>query len=190
LSSIRFASSVVVVVVAKKIDMDPTMDVAGFVVPIAEKRNVLAVSFTGDKFAGRTPSDERLMRVFIGGELQSELLSQSDDALVSLAIDELGSLIGLRGKPLLTKVVRWNDAMPQYHIGHLERLARIDALLVNHPGVSLIGNSFHGVGIAPTIAHATKVARLVVESKFHPPAQRKGRTMSPGRANAPDPLRP
>jgi len=162
LSQIRFASSAVVAVVVRHSEMDSTMNVAGFVVPIAENRKVLAVSFTGDKFAGRTPSGLRLVRVFIGGELQAELLKLSDEQLVQLAKEELRSLIGLRGEPIMTKVVRWIDAMPQYHVGHLQRLAKIDASIAMQPGLSLIGNSLHGVGIAPTIAQARKAARKIV----------------------------
>jgi oxygen-dependent protoporphyrinogen oxidase len=61
----------------------------------------------------------------------------------------------------LTKVVRWNDAMPQYHVGHVQRLKVIQAAVDQHRGLSLIGNSLHGVGIAPTIAYARKVALAV-----------------------------
>lgn len=161
LAQIRFASSVVVVMVVRVADMDSTMNVAGFVVPIAERRNVLAVSFTGDKFAGRTPPGHRLLRVFIGGELQTELLKRSDDELVALAKDELRSLMGLRGEPTLIKVVHWKDAMPQYHVGHLQRLAKIDASIAKQAGLAIIGNSLRGVGIAPTIAYARKIARSI-----------------------------
>jgi protoporphyrinogen/coproporphyrinogen III oxidase len=158
LSQIRFASSSVVVLVVREEDMAPTMNVAGFVVPLLAKRKVLAVSFTGDKFEGRTPKGHRLMRIFVGGEMQPELLAQSDDDLIAMVKDELRSLVGLRGEPLVQKVVHWKDAMPQYHVGHLHRLAEIEASIQKLGGLSLIGNSLHGVGIAPTIAHARKVA--------------------------------
>lgn len=161
LEAIRFASSAVVVFGVREADIEQKLAIAGFIVPIRQRRKIIAVSFTGDKFAGRTPQGYKLLRVFIGGELQPELLSLSDSQLVDLAKDELKELIGLRGEPVLTKVVRWNDAMPQYHVGHVQRLKVIQAAIDQHRGLSLIGNSLHGVGIAPTIAYARKVAMAV-----------------------------
>jgi oxygen-dependent protoporphyrinogen oxidase len=161
LEAIRFASSAVVVFGVRETDIEQKLAIAGFIVPIQQRRKIIAVSFTGDKFAGRTPQGYKLLRVFIGGELQPELLSLSDSQLVDLAKDELKELIGLRGEPVLTKVVRWNDAMPQYHVGHVQRLKVIQAAVDQHRGLSLIGNSLHGVGIAPTIAYARKVALAV-----------------------------
>ena len=161
LEAIRFASSAVVVFGVREADIEQQLAIAGFIVPIEQRRKIIAVSFTGDKFAGRTPQGYKLLRVFIGGELQPELLSLSDSQLVDMAKDELKELIGLRGEPVLTKVVRWNDAMPQYHVGHLQRLKVIQAAVGQHRGLSLIGNSLHGVGIAPTIAYARKVAMAV-----------------------------
>ncbi|MGV3483398.1 MAG: protoporphyrinogen oxidase [Planctomycetaceae bacterium] len=161
LGEITAASSAVVVLGIRETDIESIMPIAGFIVPIRERRNILAASFTGDKFAGRTPPGRKLLRVFIGGELQKSLLQRSDAELVDLAMDELRQLIGLRGQPELSLVVRWNDAMPQYHVGHLQRLDILQKSLAAMPGLSVIGNSLHGVGIAPTIAYAKKVARSI-----------------------------
>jgi oxygen-dependent protoporphyrinogen oxidase len=163
LNEIPFASSAVVVLGLNEADIKTKIDVAGFVVPIIERRPVLAVSFTGDKFAGRTPAGQKLIRVFIGGELQKDLLLQSDEELVQLATNELKSLLGFAGEPIMANVIRWTDAMPQYYVGHLDRIAMIEAEIAKQPGLSIIGNSLHGVGIAPTIAQATKVARAIVQ---------------------------
>lgn len=164
LAKIRFASSVVVAVVIRDQDHSVNWDVAGVVVPIIERRQVLAISFTGDKFAGRTPPGYRLIRVFIGGELQADLLRHDDAELVSIAISELRSVIGFTGEPVMTKVLRWTDAMPQYHVGHLRLLDTIDAAISEAPGISLIGNSLRGVGIAPTITHAVQKAQMIVDA--------------------------
>jgi protoporphyrinogen/coproporphyrinogen III oxidase len=152
-----------VVLGIRQSDIQLALPIAGFIVPIIEGRNILAVSFTGDKFAGRTPPGHKLLRVFLGGELQKALLQRSDDSLVELAKDELRQLIGLRGEPVLTKVVRWTEAMPQYHVGHLQRVETITKSVAEQPGLSIIGNSLHGVGIAPTIAYARKVAQAVAD---------------------------
>jgi len=162
LSEIRYASSAVVVFGVRDVDINQTLPIAGFVVPIREGRKILAVSFTGDKFAGRAPSGHKLIRVFIGGELQKQLLKQSDNQLVAMANKELEQLIGLHAAPIFSKVIRWNDAMPQYHVGHLGRLAIAEAAISQCPGLSMIGNSLRGVGIAPTVATAIKAARTIV----------------------------
>lgn len=163
LGEIAFASSAVVILGIRAADIQQSMPIAGFIVPIMEGRNILAVSFTGDKFAGRTPAGHKLLRVFIGGELQKGILERSNEELIDLAKKELRELIGLRGEPVLSKVVRWNEAMPQYYVGHLQRLETIDKSIAEHPGLWIIGNSLHGVGIAPTIAYARKVAEAIVE---------------------------
>jgi protoporphyrinogen/coproporphyrinogen III oxidase len=166
LDEIAFASSAVVVFGVHEDSIHQELSVAGFIVPIREQRNILAVSFTGDKFAGRTPPHHKLLRVFIGGELQADLLNHSDDELVQIAKQELRELIGLNTEPVLTKVVRWQEAMPQYHVGHVQKLATIQTEIDQLPGLSLIGNSLHGVGIAPTISYGRKVARAIIDSNL------------------------
>ncbi len=161
LDGIEVASSAIVALGVRAADIARPIDVAGFVVPIRERRSILAASFTGDKFAGRTPDGEKLIRVFFGGELQRELLNHDDDELVAIARRELADLIGLSGEPRLVRVIRWPRAMPQYHVGHLERVAAIERALTETPGLHLIGNSLRGVGIAPTVAAAEAVAQKI-----------------------------
>ncbi len=168
LGEIRFASSAVVVLAIPHDSIRCNLSVAGFVVPITERRSILATSFTGDKFAGRIPSGTRLLRVFIGGELQSKLLQQDDAELVELAKSELKELIAYDGRTLFTEVVRWNDAMPQYEVGHMQRLQRMDHLRTRHAGLTLIGNSYGGVGIAPTVGRAMKAANEIITSLNSP----------------------
>ncbi len=164
LAQIRYASSAVVVLVVPEGSFRCAMSVAGFVVPINQRRSILATSFTGDKFAGRTPAGMRLLRVFIGGELQPELLLRSDAELITLAKAELQELIHFDGRTLFAQVVRWNEAMPQYEVGHLQLLEQLNQRLSQHPGLTLTGNSYGGVGIAPTIQRAVKTAQQVVNA--------------------------
>ena len=161
IAAIEAASSAIVALGVKQSDIARPIEVAGFVVPAIEKRRILAASFTSDKFAGRAPQGEKLIRVFLGGCLQPELLRHSDDELIQIAREELGELIGLSGTPTLARVIRWNDAMPQYHVGHNERIDAIDVALRSVPGLHVIGNSFRGVGIAPTVAAALSIATRI-----------------------------
>jgi len=158
---IESASSAVVVLGVRERDIARPIDIAGFIVPAIEHRRILAGSFTSDKFAGRAPQGEKLIRVFFGGCLQPEILGNSDEKLVEIAREELADLIGLSGQPVFSQVVRWNNAMPQYHVGHNDRLNQIERALPASTGLHIIGNSFRGVGIAPSVAAAMGVAKRI-----------------------------
>ncbi len=162
LDSIEMASAAIVVLAVPRRQISSDIDTFGFVVPLSEHRRILAGSFASHKFAGRAPDDQVVIRVFIGGAMQPELLEQSDEQLVCIAREELAELIGLSGEPTLTRVVRWNHAMPQYHVGHLDRVERIERAISTLDGLSLVNNGLHGVGIAPVIALAGRVADQVV----------------------------
>ena len=92
------------------------------------------------------------------------LLDKSDEELTTIAQEELSELIGLTGDPVVSRVVRWNDAMPQYHVGHGDRVRIIDEEIEKIPGLSFTSNALHGVGIAPVIKQADQVARRIVSS--------------------------
>ncbi|WP_442510130.1 protoporphyrinogen oxidase [Novipirellula sp. SH528] len=161
LSSIKSSSTAIVVMVVRRDDIVEKRRMFGFVVPPIEQRKILAASFASEKFAGRAPDDHVIIRVFIGGTLQPELLENDDETLVKIARSELADLIGLRGTPVLSRVVRWNNAMPQYTLGHVERVRRIRNSIANAPGIHLISNALDGVGIAPVIAAAEKLASKI-----------------------------
>ncbi len=162
LAAIESASTAIVVLAVRRSDIRGDIRTFGFVVPPAENRRILAASFASNKFAGRAPLDHVLIRVFIGGMLQPGLLDHSDGELVELARGELAELIDLGGEPLFSRVVRWTGAMPQYHVGHRQRIARIESEICRLPGLSLINNAMHGVGIAPVIGAASELADQIV----------------------------
>ncbi len=179
LEAIELASTAIVVLGVRRSDIRRDIQTFGFVVPLSENRRILAGSFASNKFAGRAPKDQVLIRVFIGGSMQRHLLDESDDQLVKIARQELAELIGLQGTPIITRVVRWNNAMPQYHVGHGQRVERIEQAIRAVPGLSLVNNALHGVGIAPVIQSADRVAKQVVASFTHSSdASRGGRTQA------------
>ncbi len=161
LASIESASTAIVVMGVHRSDIADKRAMFGFVVPPIENRKILAGSFASEKFAGRAPKDHLIVRVFIGGTLQSELLERSDEELVGIARQELSELIGLSGHPVITRVVRWNHAMPQYTVGHLDRVERIKASIASQSGIHLMSNALDGVGIAPVISAAEKLAAKI-----------------------------
>ncbi len=103
-----------------------------------------------------------LIRVFLGGALQPDLVDLPDDELLRVAADDLSDLLGIFGEPCLAKIFRWHHAMPQYYIGHLDRLKRVRERLEKLPGLALAGNAYEGVGIPQCIRSGELAAELVL----------------------------
>ncbi len=138
------------------------MDGFGFVVPAVEQRQILSGSFSSVKYPGRAPDGQVLIRVFIGGALQAELLDLPDEGLQEIATRELAELMGIQGPPLLSRVARLPASMPQYYVGHQQRMAEILQRAAAAPGLFLTGNAYRGVGIPFCIQGGEKTAEQVV----------------------------
>ncbi|MBW3539398.1 MAG: protoporphyrinogen oxidase, partial [Planctomycetes bacterium] len=162
LNEIEYASSVVVATGHRLEDVAHPLDAFGLVVPAIEHRRVLAVSFASRKFPGRAPGGHVLLRTFVGGALQPELADRDDAELTRIVCDELSAMLGVRDRPQFTLVARHPRAMPQYHVGHLERVARIDELVGAHARLALAGNAYHGVGLPDCIASGRRAAERVL----------------------------
>ncbi len=158
LRAIPYASSMVVNIAYRRDQVTHPLDGFGAVVPAIEGRSILAVSFLSVKFPRRAPTGTVLMRVFVGGATQAELFDLDDEALTSLVRRELAGLLGARGEPLLVEIGRHNRAMPQYTLGHLERIAAIRQQAARHSRLILTGNAFDGVGIPDVIRNAEAAA--------------------------------
>jgi oxygen-dependent protoporphyrinogen oxidase len=161
LAAIPYAGCAVVSLGFARKQIAHPLDAFGFVVPQAERRRIIAASFASLKFPGRAPDGCVLIRVFIGGALQPELAELPDDDLGRLALEELRDLLHITGEPILTDIARWPNSMPQYHVGHLERIARIEQLAAHHPNFALAGNAYHGVGIPQCIASGQQAAERI-----------------------------
>ncbi len=157
LQSIPLASSVVVCFGVRRDQLRRPLNAFGCVVPAVEGRRILAISYSSLKFPERAPSDHVLLRVFLGGALQPELAERDDPELYEVARSEVAQLLGLRGRPELELIVRWPRAMPQYNVGHLAKVARIEQQLQSLPGLQLAGNALRGVGI-PQCVHSGQTA--------------------------------
>ncbi len=162
LNEIEYASSAIVVTGHRLADIAHPLNAFGLVIPQRERRKILAVSFSSRKFPDRAPCGSVLLRTFVGGALQPDLLSLSDEELVSLVRSELAEMLGVRGQPDFARVYRYPRAMPQYHVGHLDRVARIEALTARHPGFALAGNAYRGVGIPDVIASGEAAAESIL----------------------------
>jgi oxygen-dependent protoporphyrinogen oxidase len=163
LARIEYAGTSIVSLALRRDQVARPLDAFGFVVPVREKRRILAASFASVKFPDRAPDDVILVRVFIGGACQRELADLGDDALRQVAADELHELIGTRGRPQFLDVARWPGSMPQYHVGHCDLVASIERKVGQCRGLALAGNAYHGVGIPACIHSGEAAAERIVE---------------------------
>lgn len=162
LASIEYASSAIAVLAVRKDEIRPEALCFGSIAPSIEKRNCLAISLSSEKYAGRCPQDTVLMRVFMGGSLRPDLLELSDDQLIDIARKEIRELFGPHSEPSFRHVVRWNRAMPQYAVGHLQKVQRIRSLEAQLPGLAITGNAYDGVGIPQCIRGAKQAAQRLL----------------------------
>lgn len=164
LGNIPYASCAVVSVAFRKNQIKAPIDSFGFVVPHIENHCILSCSFSSEKYDGRAPHGTVLMRVFIGGAMQPELLRMSDQELTKLACSELSKLLNVHGEPLLRHVTRQTDAMPQYHVGHKRRIAEINERLEQHPTLALAGGALSGVGVPGCIESGQRAAGRIIRA--------------------------
>jgi protoporphyrinogen/coproporphyrinogen III oxidase len=163
LRDISYASSAIVSLVYRRSDLPRPVDAFGFVVPHVEGRPLIAASFSSIKYPGRAPDDELLVRVFVGGALRPDLFGLDDETLARTTRNELRDLLGIRSEPLLTRIWRHPESMPQYRVGHPARIAALRERARNHPGLALAGNAYEGVGLADCVRSGEAAADALLE---------------------------
>lgn len=161
LRQIRYSSSAAVVLGYQRANLPPGH---GFLIPRSENRKMMACTFVHRKFPYRTPEGAALLRCFFSSSRMPELLNHTDPELLQIARSELKEILGLTAEPSLERVFRWESALPQYSVGHLDRVAEMERVLAEIPGVQIIGNSFHGVGIPDCIRSGREAAEKVISS--------------------------
>jgi protoporphyrinogen/coproporphyrinogen III oxidase len=166
LSAIEYEGAVVVSMAFDRRQIRHALDGFGFVVPAIERRRILSASFSSVKFPGRAPSDKVLIRTFVGGACQRELTELTDGDLERLVTAELADLLGVTGPPLWTMIARWSNSMPQYHLGHLDRVARIEARIAAIPDLALAGSAYRGVGIPHAIHSGEQAAEEILQKSL------------------------
>lgn len=164
LAAIPYASSATVTLAVRRDEVPHPLDGFGFVVPAAEKRGLIACTFSSLKYAGRAPGDVLLLRSFVGGALAPDLYARDDADLLAGVRAELRELLGLTAAPILARIARHANAMPQYHVGHLDRMRRIENRLAALPGLHLAGSAYSGVGIPDCIRGGEHAAERILGS--------------------------
>lgn len=160
LKAIRYASTATINLAYPRAAIAHPLNGFGFVVPFIEKRSLIACTFSSVKFSGRAPEDHVLLRAFAGGALQPEIFALDD--LEPRIEADLRELLGINQKPIFTETARWERSMPQYEVGHLDRVKAIDNELERLPNLTLAGNSYRGAGIPDCVRSGETAADKII----------------------------
>ncbi|HEU5465134.1 MAG TPA: protoporphyrinogen oxidase [Candidatus Binatia bacterium] len=162
LKQIGYVSTATVSLAFRRADFPKPPDSFGFIVPAAENRKIMACTFSSLKYPGRAPQEFILLRAFVGDALQPELLDLDDATIEQNIRAELGNLLGVHAAPVLSRIYRHPKSMPQYHVGHQARIARIERALQRFPTLALAGSAYHGVGIADCVGSGEEAAEKII----------------------------
>lgn len=159
LREIKYASTATINFGYRRAAIKHPLNGFGFVVPFVEKRSLIACTFSSVKFAGRAPEGQVLLRAFAGGALQPEIFALDEAEMASRVEADLRQLLGISEDPLFVEVAKWERSMPQYEVGHLDRVNEIDDLVKQLPGLALAGNAYRGAGIPDCVRSGEASAR-------------------------------
>jgi oxygen-dependent protoporphyrinogen oxidase len=162
LGAIPYASTATISLAYPAQAIGPHISGFGFVVPRAEGRPLLAATWSSLKWPHRAPDSQALVRCYLGGIGREAVLQQDDRALIKLVREELQTIAGLTAEPSYVEVNRWDRAMPQYRLGHLDRLEMMQRSLDRYPGLRLAGAAYRGIGIPDCIRDGTEAAGKLI----------------------------
>ncbi len=174
LGGINYSSSVTVTLIYDRAALGGKDIGFGFLVPRSEGRRMLACTFVHNKFPHRAPADKAILRAFLGGAGDEAVLDWSDEQILSTVRRELGEVLGVRPEPRAVRIYRWRRSMAQPAPGHLERVARIEELRKQLPGLALAGNAFHGIGVPDCVRtgmHAAEQVGIPLVAEHGPEAK-------------------
>ncbi|MDP2180961.1 MAG: protoporphyrinogen oxidase [Actinomycetota bacterium] len=168
LAEIPCSSSATVSIAFDEAGVGIDMNAFGVLCPLAEKRSLMAATFSSTKWPGRAPAGRVMFRGFVGGPHNQAVMENSDEQLVEIVLSELRSILGIKGEPLFSRVFRWNLGMPQYTMGHLDRIATIEHRSGEIAGLALAGGSYRGVGLPNCIESGERaVSKLLGDWDIH-----------------------
>ncbi|HRQ38000.1 MAG TPA: protoporphyrinogen oxidase [Chloroflexota bacterium] len=162
LRQIRYVSTGTISLAYKREEIDHPLNGFGIVIPRSERRRINAVTWSSTKFDHRAPEGYALLRVFFGGSRTPEMMAVPDEALLPIVQAELREMMGVTAVPLFHRIYRWQQSNPQYDVGHLERVAAIEANLP--PGIFVTGSPYRGVGVPDCVKQAQDTAVQVISN--------------------------
>ncbi len=171
LEEIPYASSATISLAYRRADIQAPLDGYGYLIPRSSGSDLLACTWTSQKWAGRAPAGIVLLRVYAGRFGRRPILDEDDATLLELARGELADTLDIQSPPVLSRIYRWKRGMPQYNLGHLERLAAIERRIEGLPGLFLAGAAYRGVGIPDCIHSGDRAARAAAAACGEPDAR-------------------
>jgi oxygen-dependent protoporphyrinogen oxidase len=144
------------------------LDAYGVVIPSRERRSIDGMTWTTTKWSGRAPEGHMLIRVFFGGPHTRASIAMSDGDLQRMIQRELAEILGVHADPMLWRVHRWHDAYPQYDLGHIGRVSRIERALP--PEVVVAGSAYRGVGVPDCVRQGNEAADRIIHLLRREPA--------------------
>jgi len=145
-------------------DVPHPLDGFGYLIPSRERGSVLGVLWPTSIYPGhRSPDGHVLMRVVLGGERDPSICASDTDSLMAVARAQLHRVMGIAAKPVYSSVARYSLGLPQYRVGHDERIDEMDRALARLPGLHVIGNAFRGIGLNTCTAVAEKTSRAIAK---------------------------
>jgi len=168
LGEVGYASMAIVTLAFRATDLPPMIG-SGFLVPPVDGRTVKAATYSFAKWdwvrdAGDRVGGVRLLRCSIGRHREEQVLQRSDDELVEAALADLAEAAGITARPVDSHVQRWGGALPQYAVGHLDRVRAVREAVAAQPGLAVCGAAYDGVGLPACIASAEAAATQVVQA--------------------------
>jgi oxygen-dependent protoporphyrinogen oxidase len=161
IGSIRYNRLAVVALGYWRADVPGELDGFGFIVPQRLKRDILGVQWCSSIFPQRAPDEMILLRAMCGGWNRPDIVDWDDERLTRAVRAELQIAMKITAEPVFRSVIRWDRAIPQYHLGHLDLVTNIEKQTENYPGLFLTGNSYHGVSLNDCIEQAEKLAMRI-----------------------------
>lgn len=162
LSRIAYVSVDVIALGYRTADVPRPLGGFGFLAPRNEGVRSLGVMNASALSSDAAPSGHVLFRAIAGGDLDPEFTSLSDAKKVEAVQRDLEKTLGISARPAFERVISWSHAIPQYTVGHTDRVRRIEAGLAEHPALSLLGNAYRGVGVADCLREAKGLAEGIV----------------------------
>jgi oxygen-dependent protoporphyrinogen oxidase len=164
LANIPTSSSATVSIAFNESEVGFDLNAFGVLCPLVEGRALMAATYSSTKWPGRAPAGKVLLRGFVGGPHNQEIVKRSDEELVQTVLTEFRDILGLNPfvKPLFSRVFRWHRGMPQYTLGHVDRVTRIENHSSQIPGLALAGGCYRGVGVPNCIESGERAVSKVL----------------------------
>ena len=173
LNAVPYINVATITLAYARTQLRQSFDGFGIVVPAREQSPLIALEAISNKWPGRAPQTHVLVRAFVGGHRNPQVVAQSDEALVKLAHAEIAHMFVVQGEPAFQRVVRWQPGNPQYPVGHLEALTQLEAKLsAVLPQVLLTGAGLRGLGVPDCVRQAKEAASRAISNAPSRPHKR------------------